>query len=124
VVSPEAARPIALAIFLLSAFVMFGIWRRNPSNSPFALTVLLAIFTSPHLHGHDLALLVISFATLSSINALFVLVSSLALGAFDIIWTDWRYAVAQLVMGLLLVVSIRDVWIRDARNPALEAKEA
>lgn len=112
--SPEVARLIAWAAFFVSALFLFGVWKRNPSNPPFALTMLLAIFTSPHLHGHDLALLIVSFATLSSINALVVLTSSLALGAFDIIWTDWRYAVAQLVMGALLAIAIRDARKRHA----------
>jgi hypothetical protein len=110
-VSPETARPVAWVIFFLTTLFLLFVWKQSPANPPFALTMLLAVFTSPHLHGHDLALLLVTFVTLSRPNASFLLVSSLALGAFDIIWTDWRYIVAQLVMGALLVLSIK-----DARN--------
>jgi hypothetical protein len=107
-IGPGITRPVAWLIFLLSAVFALYLWRRNPSNPPVALTILLAVFTAPHLHGHDLALLLVTFVTLASPNHLFLLISSMALGAFDIVWTDWRYAVAQLVMGTLLVVAIRD----------------
>ena len=108
-VSPETARPVAWVMFLLSAFFLLFMWKRNPSKPPFALTMLLAVFTSPHLHGHDLALLLVSFATLSSPNALFLLVSSLALVAISIISTNWQFAVVYLLMGALLIISIKDV---------------
>jgi hypothetical protein len=108
-VSPETARPVAWVMFLLSAFFLLFMWKRNPSKPPFALTMLLAVFTSPHLHGHDLALLLVSFATLSSPNALFLLVSSLALVAISIISTNWQFAVVYLLMGALLIMSIKDV---------------
>jgi hypothetical protein len=108
-VSPETARPVAWVMFLLSAFFLLFMWKRNPSKPPFALTMLLAVFTSPHLHGHDLALLLVSFATLSSPNALFLLVSSLALVALSIISTNWQFALVYLLMGALLIMSIKDV---------------
>jgi len=73
--SPEVARPIAWVIFLLAAISVLVLWKRDPLNPPFAVTMLLAIFTSPHLLGHDLALLLVSFVTLSKPNALFLLVS-------------------------------------------------
>jgi hypothetical protein len=108
-VNPETARPVAWVMFLLSAFFLLFVWKRNPAKPPFALTMLLAVFTSPHLHGHDLALLLVSFATLSSPNALFLLVSSLALVALSIISTNWQFAVVYLLMGALLIMSIKDV---------------
>jgi len=107
-VSPDVARPVAWAVFLLAAMSLVAVWKRSPLKPPFALTVLLAIITSPHLHEHDLALLLVSFATLSKPNALVLLASSLAFGCFDIIWTDVRFVVAYLVVGALLAVSIRD----------------
>jgi hypothetical protein len=113
-VNPETARPVAWVMFLLSAFFLLFVWKRNPAKPPFALTMLLAVFTSPHLHGHDLALLLVSFATLSSPNALFLLVSSLALVALSIISSNWQFAVVYLLMGALLIMSIKDVRRRDA----------
>ena len=108
-VNPETARPVAWVMFLLSAFFLLFVWKRNPSKPPFALTMLLAVFTSPHLHGHDLALLLVSFATLSKPNALFLLVSSLAFIALNIVSNNWQFAVAYLLMSALLTMSIRDL---------------
>ena len=107
--SPEVARPIAWVIFLLAAISVLVLWKRDPLNPPFAVTMLLAIFTSPHLLGHDLALLLVSFVTLSKPNALFLLVSSLALVALSIVSTNWQFAVVYLLMGALLIMSIKDV---------------
>jgi hypothetical protein len=108
-VNPETARPVAWVMFFLSAFFLLFVWKRNLSKPPFALTMLLAVFTSPHLHGHDLALLLVIFATLSNPNALFLLVSSLVLIVLSIISTSWQFAVAYLLMGALLIMSIKDV---------------
>lgn len=108
-VSPDVARPIAWAAFSLSAISLLVIWKRSPLNPPFALTVLLAVFTSPHLHGHDLALLLVSFATLSMPNPLFLLATSLALAALNIIPNNWQFAVVYLLMGALLAMSIKDL---------------
>jgi hypothetical protein len=108
-VSPDFARPVAWAVFSLSAILLLVIWKWNPSNPPFALTVLLAVFTSPHLHGHDLALLLVSFATLSNPNPLFLLVSSLALATLNVIPNNWQFAVVYLLMGALLAMSIKDL---------------
>lgn len=108
-VSPNFARPIAWIIFLLALISVLAIWKRRPLNPPFALTVLLAVITSPHLHEHDLALLIVTFITLSKPNAFVIVASSLALGCFDIIWTDLRFVVSALVLGVLLVMSIQDL---------------
>lgn len=108
-VSPDAARPVAWLIFLLSAILMLVVWKRSPLHPPFALTMLLAVVTSPHLHEHDLALLLVTFVTLSKPNALFLLVSSLALAASSIISNNRQFAVAYLLMGALLTISIKDV---------------
>jgi len=108
-VSPDLARPVAWIIFLIAAISVLAVWKRNPSHPPFALTVLLAVLTSPHLHEHDLALLLISFATLSKPNALFLLVSSLAIAALNIISSNWQFAVAYLAMAALMTLSIKDV---------------
>jgi hypothetical protein len=112
-VSPDLARPIAWVLFLLAAISVLAVWKRNPLNPPFALTMLLAVITSPHLHEHDLALLIVTFVTLSNPNALFLLASSLALGCFDIMWIDLRFVVGYLAIGALLASSIK-----DARHPA------
>jgi hypothetical protein len=112
-VSPDVARPVSWVVFSLAAISLLFIWKRSPLNPPFALTVLLAVFTSPHLHGHDLALLLVSFATLANPNALFLLVSSLALVALSIISTNWEFAVVYLLMGALLIMSIKDVLRSD-----------
>jgi hypothetical protein len=108
-VSSDLARPVAWIIFLLAAISMLVVWKRNPLNPPFALTMLLAVLTSPHLHGHDLALLIVSFATLTKPNALFLLVSSLALAVLNISSSNWQFVVAYLLMGALLIISIKDV---------------
>lgn len=107
--SPNLARPIAWIVFLFAAIAVLALWRRRTLSPPFALTMLLAVITSPHLHEHDLALLIVSFATLSKPNALLVLASTLALGCFEVIWIDWRYVVGYLVMGVLLTMAIKDV---------------
>ena len=113
-VHPNAARPVAWLIFFLSAILMLIVWKRNPSDPPFALTMLLAVVTSPHLHEHDLALLLVTYVTLSKPNALFLLVSSLALAAPDIISSKRQFAVAYLLMVVLLTISIKD--LRHART--------
>jgi len=108
-VSPDVARPVAWIIFLLAAISVLVVWKRNPLNPPFALTMLLAVVTSPHLHAHDLALLLVSFATLSKPHAIFLLVSSQALAVLNMISSKWQFAVAYLLMGALLIMSIKDV---------------
>ena len=110
-VSPDVARPVAWVVFLVTAVLVLAVWKRNPSNAPLPLTVLLAVFTSPHLYGHDLALLIVSFATLSKPDALFLLVSSLALVGVgvNIISSNWQLVVVYLLMGALLIMSIKDV---------------
>lgn len=108
-VSPEVARPVAWTAFFLSATLLLVLWKRNPLNPPFALTMWLAVFTSPHLYGHDLALLLVSFATLSKPNALILLVSSLALVASNIILNNWQFAIVYLLFGMLLALSIKDL---------------
>lgn len=107
--SPEVARPLAWIIFLLAAISMFVVWKRNPLNPPFALTMLLAVFTSPHLHLHDLALLLVVFATLARAHALLLLVSSLALVALNLNSSKWQFAAAYILMGALMAMSIKDL---------------
>jgi hypothetical protein len=108
-VTPDVARPVAWMIFSISAIFLLLVWKRNPSNPPFALTVLLAVFTSPHLYGHDLALLLASFATLTKPNALFLLVSSLALVALNIVPNNLQFAVVYLLMCALLFMSVKEM---------------
>ena len=109
-VSSHVARPIAWAIFFLASISMLFIWKRRPLKPPFALTMLLAIFTSPHLLGHDLALLLVCFTSLEKPNALFLLASSLAFVALSIFFANkWHFAFAYLLMAALLMMSIRDI---------------
>ena len=108
-VRPDIARPVAWVVFFLTAVGLLVLWKRNSLKPPFALTVLLAVFTSPHLYGHDLALLLASFATLSKPNALFLLVSSLALIVLNIIPNNSQFVVVYLFMGAVLIMSIKDV---------------
>ena len=107
--SSEVARPVAWIIFLLAAISMLIVWKRNPLNPPFALTMLLALFTSPHLHFHDLALLLVVFATLARPHALLLLVSSLALVALNLNSSKWQFAAAYILMGALMAMSIKDL---------------
>jgi len=108
-VRPEIARPVAWVVFFLTAVGLLVLWRRNSLKPPFALTVLLAVFTSPHLYQHDLALMLASFATLSKPNALFILASSLALIVLNIIPNNSRFPVVYLFMGVVLIMSIEDL---------------
>lgn len=108
-ITPDVARPVAWMSFSISAIFVLLVWKRIPLNPPFALTVLLAVFTSPHLYGHDLALLIVSFATLAKSHPLFLLVSSLALVALNIISSNWQFGVSYLLMGALLTMSIKDL---------------
>jgi hypothetical protein len=108
-VSPHVARPVAWIVFLLAAIAVLALWKRNPLNPPLALTVLLAVFTSPHLLVHDLALLLVSFATLAKPYAIFLQVSSVALVVLSVISSNWRFAAVYLLMGGLLVMSIKDI---------------
>lgn len=107
-VSPDVARPVAWITFLLAAILVFALWKWNPLNPPLALTVVLVVLTSPHLHGHDLALLIVGFATLTKPNALLLLGSSLALGVLNISSSKWQFAAAYTLMGLLIAMSIKD----------------
>jgi hypothetical protein len=108
-VTPDVARPIAWAAFFVAAILLLVLWKRSPLRPPFALTIVLAVFTSPHLYGHDLALLLASFATLTKPNALFLLVSSLALVALNIIPNNLQFAVVYLLMGALLFMSVKEM---------------
>jgi len=109
-VGPNVARPIAWATFFLVSVSLVFIWKRSRSKPPFALTTLLAVFTSPHLMGHDLALLLVCFSTLEKPNALFLLGSSLALLTASIIFAGhWQFTIAYLLMGALLALSINDI---------------
>ncbi len=110
-VGPGVARPIAWAVFFLSAIFLLVIWKRRPLDPPLTLTVLLAVFTSPHLHGHDLALLLAGFATLFKPNALWLLAASLALIALNIRPGNWQFVVPYLLMAALLTM-----WIKDFRH--------
>ena len=71
--------------------------------------MLLAVFTSPHLHFHDLALLLVVFATLARPHAFLLLVSSLALVALNLDSSKWQFAAAYILMGTLMVMSIKDL---------------
>jgi hypothetical protein len=113
-VSPDVARPVAWVVFFLSAVFLLAVWKRSPLNPPFALTVLLAVFTSPHLYGHDLALLLVSFATLRKPYPLFLVVTSLALvvlniSSLNISPSKWQFAAAYILMGALMAMSIKDL---------------
>lgn len=114
-VSHDVARPVAWIIFLLAAISMLMLWKRSPLNPPIALTVVLAVLTSPHLYLYDLALLLVSFATLSKSNSVLLLLSSLALIGSNLISGNWQFAAAYLLMGALLAMSIKDV-----SHPALQ----
>lgn len=111
-VSHETSRVIAWSGFGLCAALVVFLWLRNRSNPPIALSVLLALFTSPHLHGHDLALLVVCFATVRNFAPLLVLGSSVLLATLDIKWTNWRYSAAQVVMIVILVAVLKEEWVR------------
>lgn len=108
-VRADIARPVAWGVFFLCSVGLSVVWKRNSSKPPFALTILLAVFTSPHLYEHDLALLLVCFATLSKPNALFLLASSFAFIASNIILNNSQFAVAYLFMGAVLIMSIIDV---------------
>jgi len=108
-VSSDVARPVGWAVFVVTAILLLLVWKRNPSKPPLAVTLLLAVFTSPHLHGHDLALLVITFITLSKPNAVLLIVSSLALLSLSISSTNWLFVFAYFLMLVLLILSIRDI---------------
>jgi hypothetical protein len=115
--SSEVARPVAWIIFLLAAISMLIVWKRNSLNPPFALTISLALFTSPHLHFHDLALLLVVFATLAKPHALLLLVSSLALVALNLNSSKWQFAAAYILMGALIAMSIKDLR-RSSTHPS------
>ncbi len=116
-VSSQVARPIAWAIFFLASITLLFVWKWTPSKPPFALTMLLAVFASPHLLGHDLALLLVCFTSLEKPNALFLLASSLAFVTLSIFFASkWQFAFAYLLMGMLLGMAIRD--IRQPRRAA------
>jgi hypothetical protein len=115
-VSPQIARPVSWIVFLLAAIAVLALWKRNPFNPPFALTVLLAVFTSPHLLRHDLALLLVSFATLAKPKALFLQVSSVALVVLTVMSSNWQFAAVYLLMGGLLAMSIKDIRHPDTAN--------
>lgn len=116
-VGPNVARPIAWGTFFLVSVSLVFIWKRSRSKPPLALTTLLAVFTSPHLMGHDLALLLVCFSTLEKPNALFLLGSSLAFLAASISFAGhWQFTMAYLLMGALLAMSIND--IRQPRRVA------
>ncbi len=108
-VTPDVARPIAWAAFFVAAILLLVLWKRSPLSPPFALTIVLAVFTSPHLYAHDLALLLVSFASLTKPYPLFLLVSSMALVALNIIPGNWQIAVAYLFLGVLLFMSVKDM---------------
>ncbi len=107
--SPQLARPIAWAAFSAAAISLLVLWKRNPLRPPIALTMVLAVFTSPHLYAHDLALLLVSFASLTKPYPLFLLVSSVALVALTIIPGYGQFAVAYLLLGVLFFMSVKDV---------------
>jgi hypothetical protein len=107
-------RPAAWIIFFLAAFFSFIVWKQNPQHPPFALTTLLAVVTSPHLHAHDLSLLLVSFVTLSKPNALFLLLASQALGVLFLNAGNWLFAVTYCLLGILLVISLKD--LREQRS--------
>jgi hypothetical protein len=115
--SSEVARPVAWIIFLLAAISMLIVWKRNSLSPPFALTMSLALFTSPHLHFHDLALLLVVFATLARPHALLLLVSSLALVALNLNSSKWQFAAAYILMGTLMALSIKDLR-RSSTHPS------
>ena len=121
----ENARVIAWGVFILCSALILFLWFRNRTNPPIALTVLLALFTSPHLHGHDLALLVVCFATLRNFPPVLVLASSVLLAMLDIKWTNWRYSAAQIVMIVILVAVLKEGRLRKTEAiPARLSEQA
>jgi hypothetical protein len=115
-VSPGVARPVSWLIFVLSAALMLVFWKRNPLIPPMALTVLLAVITSPHLHKHDLTLLIVTFVSLTKPHPLILLASSIALGLMTIFAIRWQFAVAYTLMAALLILSVRDAQTRGQKS--------
>jgi hypothetical protein len=107
-VSAHTARPIAWTIFLLTSVALLLVWKRRPAKAPIALTIVLAIFTSPHLMGHDLALLLVSFATLARPRPLFLLASSLVFVGLSGTSNNWQYAAAYILMIALFTMAVRE----------------
>jgi len=115
-VSPGVARPVSWAIFFLAAALMLVFWKRDPLIPPMALTVLLAVITSPHLHTQDLTLLIVTFVSLKKPYPLILLVSSLALGILTIFSIQWLFAVAYTLMAALLILSVKDAQARGSKT--------
>ena len=108
-ISPGLARPVAWGAFFLAAIALLFVWKRSPLKAPVGLTMVVAVFTSPHLLGHDLALLLVSFVTLAKPNALLLLASSLAFVALNLAPSYIQYGVVYLVLGALATLTIRDL---------------
>jgi hypothetical protein len=115
-VSPGVARPVSWVIFFLAAALMLVFWKRNPLIPPMALTVLLAVITSPHLHKHDLTLLIVTFVSLMKPYHLILLASSVALGVLTIFAIRWQFAAACTLMAALLILSVRDAQARGSKT--------
>ena len=110
------ARPVSWVIFFLAAALMLVFWKRDPLIPPMALTVLLAVITSPHLHTQDLTLLIVTFVSLKKPYPLILLVSSLALGILTIFSIQWLFAVAYTLMAALLILSVKDAQARGSKT--------
>ena len=93
-------------LYILGIIAVAGLWRRTMSHSALAIGVIIALFLSPHLHSHDLALLVVPLLGLKARARELIVVLTLLAFALNL----EHAAIVLLMLGgtFLFLTSLND----------------
>jgi hypothetical protein len=93
-------------LYILGIIAIALLWRRSMIHSAVAIGIISALFLSPHLHSHDLALLVVPLLGLKARAREFIVVLTLLAFALNV----EHAAILVLMLGgsYLLIASLKD----------------
>jgi hypothetical protein len=123
-INPGLARNVSWGAFILSILGLCCLWKREGINLPYrylGLLVVVSLFASPHLHFHDLSLVMIAATLMVLIlypdkrieeiwAVSFVLLTSLVLLIAGVLPPPWLYWVSY---GLLFALAVGFLVIKN-----------
>ena len=131
--SLDVSHLLGWSLYGVALVVLCMVWRVSRSLNPahLALAVCLALFSSPHLHYHDLALLVVPILTLAilvirsgRVKTLWAVMLPLLICLVRVlgeIWTPLGYLVVYLLLLLLPILAFLAVRSKNSTAAPLPA---